>query len=209
MGKDKHENEDLIKYGWPEDLWFHVDDLSSAHVYLRMKPGQTWDDLPEQAIEDCCQLVKDNSIKGCKKASVRIVFTPWSNLKKTADMAVGQIGYHNRSMCRFKTIDKNRDIVKRLNKTKTEDHPDLAAQRRERDAKETQKRRAKRKEDAAAAKEAEKARMEEARIRSYDGFFDDGAGGGGEGSDDDADWMEGGDATYDASAAEAWEDDFM
>lgn len=38
MGKDKHENEHLIKYGWPEDVWFHVDDLSSAHVYLRL-PG--------------------------------------------------------------------------------------------------------------------------------------------------------------------------
>ena len=36
MGKDKFENEDLIKWGWPEDVWFHVDDLSSAHVYLRM-----------------------------------------------------------------------------------------------------------------------------------------------------------------------------
>ncbi|KAG9336216.1 hypothetical protein JZ751_002563 [Albula glossodonta] len=36
MGKDKYENEDLIKYGWPEDIWFHVDKLSSAHVYLRM-----------------------------------------------------------------------------------------------------------------------------------------------------------------------------
>ncbi|KAF5923527.1 hypothetical protein HPG69_006698 [Diceros bicornis minor] len=28
--------EDLIKYGWPEDIWFHVDKLSSAHVYLRL-----------------------------------------------------------------------------------------------------------------------------------------------------------------------------
>ncbi|EGR31345.1 coiled-coil domain protein [Ichthyophthirius multifiliis] len=37
MGKDKYENEDLIKYGWDEDIWFHVDDLSSAHVYLRLK----------------------------------------------------------------------------------------------------------------------------------------------------------------------------
>lgn len=32
MGKDKYENEELIKYGHPEDVWFHVDDLSSAHV---------------------------------------------------------------------------------------------------------------------------------------------------------------------------------
>ena len=26
----------LIKWGWPEDVWFHVDKLSSAHVYLRL-----------------------------------------------------------------------------------------------------------------------------------------------------------------------------
>lgn len=36
MGRDKFENEDLIKYGFPEDVWFHVDNLSSAHVYLRL-----------------------------------------------------------------------------------------------------------------------------------------------------------------------------
>ena len=41
MGRDKHENEDLIKHGWPEDVWFHVDKVSSAHVYLRLAPGQT------------------------------------------------------------------------------------------------------------------------------------------------------------------------
>ena len=41
MGRDKYENEDLIKYGWPEDVWFHVDKVSSAHVYLRLAPGQT------------------------------------------------------------------------------------------------------------------------------------------------------------------------
>lgn len=40
MGKDKHENEDLIRYGIPEDVWFHVDNLSSAHVYLRMNRGE-------------------------------------------------------------------------------------------------------------------------------------------------------------------------
>ena len=42
MGKDKYENEELLKYGFPvkflfkEDLWFHVKDYSSAHVYLRL-----------------------------------------------------------------------------------------------------------------------------------------------------------------------------
>jgi hypothetical protein len=46
MGRDKFENEDLIKYGWPEDVWFHVNDLSSAHVYLRLRDGVTIDTIP-------------------------------------------------------------------------------------------------------------------------------------------------------------------
>jgi len=45
MGFDKHENEELIKWGWPEDVWFHVDKLSSAHVYLRLRPGESLDDV--------------------------------------------------------------------------------------------------------------------------------------------------------------------
>ena len=48
MGKDKYENEELIKYAWPDrDIWFHVDDLSSAHVYLRLEEGQTIENIPQ------------------------------------------------------------------------------------------------------------------------------------------------------------------
>ena len=36
MGKDKFENEKLIEFAWPEDIWFHVKSMSSAHVYLRL-----------------------------------------------------------------------------------------------------------------------------------------------------------------------------
>ena len=57
--------------------WFHVDDLSSAHVYLRLKSGQTMDDIPEDCLTDCCSLVKANSIQGCKKSEVYIVYTRW------------------------------------------------------------------------------------------------------------------------------------
>ena len=42
MGKDKFENEELIRYGWPEDIWFHVDNLSSAHVYIRLPVRLLW-----------------------------------------------------------------------------------------------------------------------------------------------------------------------
>merc|ERR1712046_555387 len=89
MGKDKFENEDLLKYGWPEDLWFHVDKLSSAHVYLRCpalnKDGEplNWKtDIPKRVIQDCCQIVKNNSIEGCKMAKTDVVITPFTNLRK-------------------------------------------------------------------------------------------------------------------------------
>lgn len=58
-------DEELIKYAWPQDVWFHVDKLSSAHVYLRMTEGMTWDAIPEVLLTDCAQLVKANSIEGC------------------------------------------------------------------------------------------------------------------------------------------------
>ncbi|KAH9480692.1 Coiled-coil domain-containing protein 25 [Psilocybe cubensis] len=63
MGKDKVENEELIKYAWPQDIWFHVDKLSSAHVYIRMSEGMTWDTIPQDLLTDCAQLVKANSIE--------------------------------------------------------------------------------------------------------------------------------------------------
>lgn len=54
VGKDKFENEDLIKYGFPEDIWFHADDHSSAHVYLRLNEDESYDNIPIIALEDCC-----------------------------------------------------------------------------------------------------------------------------------------------------------
>lgn len=126
MGKDKYENEDLIKYGLPEDVWFHVDDLSSAHVYLRLKPGMTLDDISDDLLLDCASLVKANSIQGCKKHSVYVVYTRWKNLKKTNDMVDGQVGFHRPDNVRRTEVEKNNSIVNALNKTKEERHPNLA-----------------------------------------------------------------------------------
>ena len=84
-------DEELIKWGWPEDVWFHVDKVSSAHVYLRLKSGQTIDDVPQAVIEDAAQLVKANSIQGNKMNDIDVVYTMWSNLKKTDSMDVGEV----------------------------------------------------------------------------------------------------------------------
>ena len=45
-------------------LRFHVDKLSSAHVYLRCPKGTDFDSIPKDVLDDCCQLVKANSIQG-------------------------------------------------------------------------------------------------------------------------------------------------
>ncbi|KAH8123335.1 hypothetical protein LI328DRAFT_148038 [Trichoderma asperelloides] len=131
VGKDKFENEDLIKYGWEEDgmrrrlqASFHVDKLSSAHIYLRMQPGQSWDDLPQELVMDLAQLTKANSIEGNKKDNITVIYTPWSNLKKDGSMDVGQVK-------RILVPNRENPIVNRLNKTKVEKKPDLKAEKDE------------------------------------------------------------------------------
>lgn len=172
MGVDKHENEDLIKYGWPEDVWFHVDKYSSAHVYLRLKLGQTIEDIPSAVIDDCAQLVKANSIQGTKLNNINIVYTPWANLKKTASMAVGQVGFFKQKAVKHVQVEKKvNEVVNRLNKTKVEKHPDLAKEKDDRDAEE----RKKQKKQARLQMEEERLRLqklkEEAELRSYNTLF--------------------------------------
>ncbi|OAD76606.1 hypothetical protein PHYBLDRAFT_109153 [Phycomyces blakesleeanus NRRL 1555(-)] len=135
MGRDKFENEDLIKYGFPEDVWyFHVDKLSSAHVYVRLQPGQTWLDIPEAVVEDCAQLVKANSIEGNKKNNVTIIYTPWDNLKKTPGMETGQVTFFNhKKVKRVIVHERINAIVNRLNKTKDERQVDLMEEKIQRD----------------------------------------------------------------------------
>ena len=41
-----------------------MEDLSSAHVYLRLPEEMSIDEIPEETLEDCIQLVKANSIQG-------------------------------------------------------------------------------------------------------------------------------------------------
>lgn len=76
-----------------DNIQFHADKLSSAHVYLRMEEGQEWDKLPEDLVIDLAQLTKANSIEGNKKDNVTVIYTPWSNLKKDGSMEVGQVSF--------------------------------------------------------------------------------------------------------------------
>ncbi|OWR47331.1 coiled-coil domain-containing protein 25 [Danaus plexippus] len=168
MGADKHENEDLIKWGWPEDVWFHVDKISSAHVYLRLGPGQTIDDIPNAVLDDACQLVKANSIMGNKMNDIDIVYTMWSNLKKTPSMEVGQVAFHrDKEVRKVRVVKRINETINRLNKTKKETFPDLRLERETRDRLEREDKKKLLREKKEKEKEEEKRKKEEAELRSY------------------------------------------
>ncbi|KAL6355963.1 hypothetical protein LRP88_09547 [Fusarium phalaenopsidis] len=194
VGKDKFENEDLIKFGWDED--FHVDKLSSAHIYLRMKEGQQWDALPEELVMDLAQLTKANSIEGNKKDNITVIYTPWSNLKKDGSMAVGQVGFKDqRKVKRVLVPQRENPIVNRLNKTKVEQKPDFKQEKddrlkelRRQDQAAQQQRR---KEEARQAQEWKEKKWQ--KDHAYDDLFTDENMAGSSNQD----------------RGEDWEDDFM
>ncbi|KAL5403174.1 hypothetical protein PMIN04_012871 [Paraphaeosphaeria minitans] len=155
VGKDKVENEELIKFGWDEDVWFHVDNLSSAHIYVRLPDGQDWESIDQGLLVDCAQLTKANSIEGNKKDNITVIYTPWSNLKKDGSMAVGQVGFKDqRKVKRIHVEKRENPIVNRLNKTKIEKYPDLAMEKEAR-----QKELRKKDRDAQQARKKEEARI--------------------------------------------------
>ena len=168
---------------------------NSAHIYVRLEKGKTITDLPEAVIEECCQLTKANSIEGCKLANVKIVYTPWANLKKTSGMAVGQvrtfpfplththtrthappptqIGFHKGKEVRsFLVAKKKNEVVNRLERSKVEKVVDFRAEREQRDKEE----RHVLKMADVARRELEKAEKEERKksddIKNYVGFMD-------------------------------------
>ncbi|KAF7037770.1 hypothetical protein CFC21_048070 [Triticum aestivum] len=164
MGADKNENEELIK--------FHVDKVSSAHVYLRLKKGDSIDTISEGLLEDCAQLVKAHSIQGNKMNNVEVVYTPWSNLKKATSMDVGQVGFHNHRLVHVLTVEKRvNEILNRLNKTRVERRPDLKAEKDASNAAEKAERKMQLK-DKKRREEMERVVKErQAEIRSYKGLM--------------------------------------
>lgn len=130
LGKDKYENEELIKYGLPIDIWFHVENLSSAHVYLRFPEGVTLDTIDKVALNDCLQIVKDGSKDGRKKEKVSVCYTSWENLKKTQSMEVGEVGFKDDKLVRVaNNISKDRELLRELKKTFVEKEINFQAEK--------------------------------------------------------------------------------
>lgn len=175
QGRDKHENEALIAHGLPIDVWLHVDDLSSAHVYLRPPPSHpptlpTIDAIPQCVLDDACQLTKANSIAGSKAASVAICYTPWANLLKRQSHDVGTIGFKDEKVVRHVLhVKRDAEAVKRIEKTRREiAKPDFAGEKAAWEAEQAAQRRTDAAARAVADKAARAAAEKEKEARSYD-----------------------------------------
>ncbi|KAK7756404.1 hypothetical protein SLS62_001630 [Diatrype stigma] len=179
VGKDKFENK-----------------LSSAHIYLRLREGETWDAIPPDLLTDLAQLTKANSIEGNKKDNVTVIYTPWSNLKKDGSMAAGQVSFKDpRRVRKILVPQRENPIINRLNKTKVERHPDLQQEREDR-LRELRKRdqanqQARKKEEARVAKERQEKKWQ--KEHAYDDLFSE----------------ENMEASSNQNRDENWEEDFM
>ena len=149
-----------------------------------------------QELEDCCQLVKANSIQGNKDPSATVVYTPWANLRKTSEcvtnhrssaaaaaltrvrlsrrvfrgsMEVGQVGFvSDAAVKRFHVAKRCNETVNRLNKTRREAFPDLAAEREAYDVAGRAERKAEERARRKTELELQREREREQQERSYD-----------------------------------------
>lgn len=141
------------------------------------KSGGLLNVIPDEVVEEMCQLVKANSIEGCKKSSVRVVFTPHSNLHKDPNtMKDGAVGFHSPAFRRFRLVEKDRGLVNKLNKTKTEAYPDLQHEKREFEKRVTafEKVRTKAEREARVAEESAIANAALEKQQQYEAFLSSG-----------------------------------
>lgn len=105
---------------------------------------------------------------------------------------------------------RDKELLKRLAKTKREDHPDLQKERAGRDREEIEKRKKERKKKLEEEKKLQEEREKERELKSYKTLFQSEAAsydGAAAASDD----LFGGrvQATFDQTAAKEYEEDFM
>jgi len=79
IGKNKEHNFELIDAAAPTDLWFHVQNIPSAHVILEIAPGVKPD---RSTLKQCALLCKAHS-KAKNEKRVAIIYTEIMNVRKT------------------------------------------------------------------------------------------------------------------------------
>ena len=127
------------------------------------------------------------------------MYTRWKNLKKTADMVAGQVGYHRPENVRRIKVEKNNLIVKQIEKTREERHPDLYSEQQARLRKIQQQKKEYFKQMQKEKQQKKLDHEREKELRSYDRLF----------VTDNMTAISEQKSSADATAAEEYEDDFF
>ena len=84
IGKNAKENFQIIDKGEPDDLWFHIKDISSCHVIACIASIQ---DLEKEELKEIIErgalLCKENTFKVASLHNVSIIYTYLKNVTKT------------------------------------------------------------------------------------------------------------------------------
>jgi predicted ribosome quality control (RQC) complex YloA/Tae2 family protein len=80
IGRNKTENDHLVKASAKTDIWFHVNNSSSSHVVLLN--NEQLNKIPKQVIKRCACLCKSNS-SSKSDSKCEIIYTEMANVTPT------------------------------------------------------------------------------------------------------------------------------
>merc|ERR1712151_97497 len=134
----------------------------------KQKMKDALNSVPKEVIDEMCQLTKANSIEGCKLGECDIVYTPFLNLKKEERMDTGQVGFKDEAFrLLIKNVERDKEAVKKLEKTREERQVDFAKEKEQRDTEERARRKKLISEQKEREKEEARKHAEEKELKSY------------------------------------------
>lgn len=80
IGKNAKGNEEIIKACHPESLWFHINNISSAHIILDSKG----DDIPKRFLIQIANILLET--KNNRPNNVNVIYTQVKNVKLTKQL---------------------------------------------------------------------------------------------------------------------------
>lgn len=79
LGENSRDNWDIIDISSQNDMWFHLDNVPSPHVILKITNNKK--KINKQTIIYCCSLCKENS-KYCNHKKITAIYTEIKNISK-------------------------------------------------------------------------------------------------------------------------------
>jgi predicted ribosome quality control (RQC) complex YloA/Tae2 family protein len=92
LGKNAKGNDEIIRKANHNDICFHLDNISSAHLILKVNDTFTVD---KHILLHCAQILKETK-SSIAYQKVNICYTQISNLKRTKKL--GEVTFKNQSM---------------------------------------------------------------------------------------------------------------